>query len=157
MINTKTAGDANDDYPWGKGAIIFDKEENLNKAMLENDRDAHVFIDESDELFAHQRKENFWILTRGRHFLLSVNLMTQRPTMISPTVRRQCTRLYMFRLARKDTNDIAADYGFSGDELLEIGEEIKPLDKGDFVMVDSGSHGKKRANIFTIIDKGQKL
>lgn len=156
MIGTGTAG-ADDEEPWGKGAIIFADEDSLVKAMHENDREAHVFIDESDELFSHSRKENFWILTRGRHFLLSVNLITQRPKMISPTVRRQCTKLYMFSLAHDDTKEIAKDYAFDGDELLEKDGVVVPLDKGDFVVVVSGEHSKTRANIFQLLKSKRRM
>lgn len=106
----------------------------------------HVFVDESDELFNLSRRENFWMLTRGRHFELSMNVIACRPKLLAPSVRRQCTRLYMFRLAVDDRNEIGRDFGH--DDFAAYN-----LDAGEFVISDSGSRDVKTANLRQLLEK----
>lgn len=106
--------------------------------------DAHIFVDEADEIFSLSDRDNFWLPKKGRHFLFRVYMITQRPTMIAPTARKQAGRCYMFRLAIDDAKELAANFGFS-----DIHKEI--LDKGDFIVLDSGQASTKRANIFKLL------
>ena len=105
---------------------------------------AHVFVDEAGEVFNLSKRENFWLLTRGRHFGFNVYPICQRPKMIAPTIRNQCSRAYVFRLAQEDMEEIGRDFGFS--ELKKIS-----LDKGDFLMLLSGTARMSRANVFDLI------
>lgn len=141
-MRTETAGG-----DWGEGAYIFDQEENF-LTMMQDERTArtHVFVDEADMVFNHGRMENFWMLTRGRHYGFEMNLISQRPKLLHPTVRDQCTRLYMFRLPVNDRVELGRDKGH--DHFAEY-----DLDAGEFVVANSASRDITRGNVFQLIKR----
>lgn len=129
---------------WPEGALIFDDEHEFFDYLVQDDvNKAHVFIDEAGDVFNLSKPWNFWLLTRGRHFGFSVFLIAQRPKMLAPTVRNQCGRAYVFRLAKDDLKEIGADFGFSDLHKIE-------LDKGDFLLLNSGSAKFTRGNVFKL-------
>lgn len=130
---------------WPDSAVKFDDLDDFMEYMsLDAVVHAHVFIDEAGDLFGIGQKENFWLLTRGRHFGLIIYLIAQRPKMLAPSARTQCGRLYLFRVALEDAEEVGRDFGFSG-----LKNEM--LDTGDFLIIDSGHTSKKRANVFALI------
>lgn len=131
---------------WGKGAELFDdKEAFLDCIYSPETINAHVFIDEAHNIFAHDDKSNLWLLTEGRHYFLTLHLLTQRPKKVHPDARTNCGRCYMFRLAQDDAREIGADYGHSGINRIS-------LDKGDFLILNSGSAEFSRANVFNLLE-----
>ena len=131
---------------WGNGAIIFDdKEAFLDLVYSEDFINAHLFIDEAHNIFAHDDKSHLWLLTEGRHFYLTLHLMTQRPKKVHPDARTNCGRCFMFRLAQDDAREIGADYGHSGINRIS-------LDKGDFLLLNSGSAEYSRGNVFNLLE-----
>ena len=140
-VGTGTAGG-----DWPAGAIVFDDPGEFVEYMNRPDVSfAHVFIDEADEVFSLSDRANFWIPKKGRHFGFQLYMITQRPKMIAPTARKQVGRCYMFRLALDDAKELAADFGFSDAHKIS-------LDKGDFLVLDSGQASIKRANIFQLLE-----
>lgn len=106
----------------------------------------NLFIDEGDEIFEHQMKWNFWLAKKGRHFGYWLHVMSQRPNMIAPTVRGQLHKCYMFRLSSSDVVEIAKDYGHSGlDKIF--------LDRGDFIILESGTSAIARGNVFNLVNQ----
>lgn len=141
-VGTKTAHGS-----WPKNAIVFDEEGEFFEYLARPDvYHAHVFIDESGELFNAGKRENLWLLTRGRHFGFSVVLIAQRPKMLMPSARSQCSIAYVFRLALEDMKEIGADFGHSG--LAKIN-----LDKGDFLILKSGLARFDSANVFKLLSR----
>ena len=139
-LGTPTLGGA-----WGDKAELYEDVDLFMDLMHSDDfGNAHVFIDEAHHIFSHTQKENLWILTQGRHYGLNVNLLTQRPTKVHPDARTNCGRCYMFRLAFDDVKAIGNDYGHS--DLHKIN-----LDKGDFLVLNSGSSEFSRANVFNLV------
>lgn len=129
---------------WPSNALLFDDENQFFDYLVKDEvNKAHVFIDESGDVFNLSKPWNFWLLTRGRHFGFSVFLIAQRPKMLAPTVRNQCGRAYVFRLAKDDLKEIGADFGFS--DLQKIN-----LDKGDFLLLNSGSAHYQKGNVFSL-------
>jgi len=140
-MGTLTAGGG-----WGEGALLFDDTELFLQWLYSDSAiNYHVFIDEAHKVLSHEQNEHFWLLTEGRHYYLTLHLMTQRPKKVHPDVRHNCGRCYMFRLSRADANEIGADYGHS-----DIDKE--KLDKGDFLVLNSGSAEFSRANIFKLLE-----
>lgn len=130
---------------WPEQAIIFDDEEEFFDYLARDDvNHAHVFIDEAGEVFNLEKRHNFWLLTRGRHFGFNCYVICQRPKMVAPTIRNQCAKAYVFRLADDDLKAIGADFGFS-----DLGKES--LDRGDFLLLASGTSRFERANIFNLL------
>jgi energy-coupling factor transporter ATP-binding protein EcfA2 len=140
-MGTPTAGGA-----WGEGTEVHeDLEAFLETAYHVDTINAHLFIDEAHHVFNHADKEHLWLLTQGRHYGLQLHLMTQRPTKVHPDARTNCGRCYMFRLAHDDARAIGLDYGFS--EIHKIS-----LDKGDFLVLNSGTAQFSSGNIFKILE-----
>jgi hypothetical protein len=140
-VGSMTAGGG-----WPPGAIVFDDLEEFMAYMDRPDvNNAHVFIDEAGEVFNIGARENFWLLTRGRHFGLHCYMIAQRPKMLAPSARTQAARAYLFRLSPDDLREIGADFGHGGLEKII-------LDRGDFLVLNSGHTCKKRANIFKLLE-----
>lgn len=133
---------------WGDGAEIYDDDYEFLSAVEDPTKihDAHLFVDEADEIFAHSMRGNFWIAKKGRHYGLSVYAISQRPTMIHPTVRNQMTRGYIFRLALEDCKNIAADYGHSNVHKIQ-------LLHGDFLSLRAGHPDITRGNVFKLMSE----
>jgi hypothetical protein len=131
---------------WPGGAIVFDDEEAFFDYLSRDDvAAAHVFIDEAGDIFNLSKRHNFWLLTRGRHFGFQVYMIAQRPKMLAPSARTQASRAYLFRLSPDDLREIGADFGHGGIEKIT-------LDRGDFVLLHSGSTSITRANIFNLLE-----
>lgn len=109
---------------------------------------AHVFIDEAGEHFGVGDKDNHWLLTRGRHHGLFINLIAQRPKMLAPTVRTQCERAYIFMMSPDDMNTVGQDYGHGSLDKVN-----PPLDRGDFLVLNSGQRSIDRFNVFQPTDR----
>lgn len=147
-VGTNTAGGG---WPVGEGAILFSDFGEFAEYVSRDDvRGAHLFIDEAGDHFGVGNKENHWLLTRGRHFFLYVYLIAQRPKMLAPTARTQCSRTYAFRMAPEDMREVFADNGHAPPEKNQ-----KPLDQGDFYVLLSGNAKISRANVFKLLS-GEK-
>jgi Zonular occludens toxin (Zot) len=130
---------------WGDGAIVHENlEDFLDHAYGSNTVNAHLFMDEAHHIFAHDDKTHMWLLTQGRHYGLTSHLITQRPKKIHPDARTNCGKCFCFRLAQDDLKSIGADYGFS-----DLHKET--LDKGDFLILNSGDSQYSRSNIFQLL------
>ena len=140
---------------WGEKARIFASKDDFLEFLSSTEcGKCHIFIDEAADIFSQSDSENFWLATRGRHYGYQLYLIAQRPKMIAPTVRTQCGLCYMFRLSKDDAKEICADFGHNYPEVLENGEkEIKPLDKGDALVLTSGSASFERFNIFNYLKR----
>lgn len=140
-VGSATAGGG-----WPASAVVFDDSSEFFDYVERPDViGAHVFIDEAADFFGVGDKQNFWLLTRGRHFYLHVYLIAQRPKMIAPNARSQCGRCYMFRLAVEDADEIGRDFGHS-----LLGKTS--LERGDFFILESGTSKIRRANIFELLN-----
>lgn len=73
-----------------------------------------VFIDESGDMIGHFDRAMIQTATKGRHWGHNVHFITQRPAQISPTVRTQCTNLFLFAMAREDSEVLAREWNKPG-------------------------------------------
>jgi DNA helicase HerA-like ATPase len=132
---------------WPDDSVIFtDKIKFLNYvARLRGDKFS-IYIDEAGDIFPQNERDNLWIMTRGRHMGFSVTIICQRPKMVLPSARHQCARFIIFRLAKDDAKQVAADTGHS--DLHQIN-----LDQGDFLCCYSGRADYQQANVFSILKR----
>lgn len=79
-----------------------------------NSKCCDVFIDESGDMIGHYDKAMIQTATKGRHWGHNVYFITQRPAQISPTVRTQCTNLFLFAMAREDSETLAREWNKPG-------------------------------------------
>lgn len=68
------------------------------------------FVDEAGDWCTHPADERMNILARAfRHepHFMSTFFIAQRLQYIAPSIRSQCRRLYLFRVGKKDANELA--------------------------------------------------
>lgn len=70
----------------------------------------NLFVDESGEVIGQHEKEMFWLATRARHRGHLSHFIVQRPNQLSPTVRGQCSHLFIFRSGAKDSQILADEF-----------------------------------------------
>lgn len=91
--------------------------------------DALVIIDEGGETIGRYNREMDWTATRGRRRLHDVIYIAQRATLVSATVRANCTHLYVFNTTTSDAQALASEY--DAPSLLEAPR----LSRGSFYHV----------------------
>lgn len=97
------------DPDWRADFQSRDKEE--FRERMKKSRQCAVFIDESGAMIGQYDAEMFWFATEARHWGHRSHFITQRAVQLSPTVRHQCTRLFLFRVGIKDAKTLAEEYG----------------------------------------------
>jgi DNA helicase HerA-like ATPase len=140
---------------WPNGAQIITEPADFHKyadrVSGDADRPIFLFVDESADIFGHSETEAHWIPRRIRHKNVYLRMIVQRPKMLHPNVRTQCACAYILRLANDDMRIILADFGH--------GTEIVPdngLDKGDCILVMSGSSEVEYFNVFDQVPKSTR-
>jgi len=123
---------------WPDGSEVIEDRERFLRYLRDvrsddPERPIFVFVDEAADIFDHSQRDARSIPRRCRHDGVYLRLIVQRPMMMHPDARTQCSIGFMFRLARNDANLICADFGH-GAEVS--GEQ---LDKGEFILLESGS------------------
>ncbi len=69
-----------------------------------------LIIDEAGEMIGQFNEEMRWCATRARHLGHTSMFITQRPAQLSPTVRDQCSKLFLFRVSVDDAKTLARDW-----------------------------------------------
>lgn len=103
------------DPRWKADLVTNDTEEFLEEVKA--CRSAEIFLDESGETVGRYQTEMFWLATRARHFGHNTHFLTQRPQQLSPTVRDQCSYLFLFCVALRDAKILSDD--FNQPQLLQ--------------------------------------
>ncbi len=137
---------------WPEGVEIIDDPETFYKRVDELHDDGgdpehpvFLFVDESADVFGHSQTQAHWIARKIRHAEVYLRMIVQRPNMLHPSVRTQCSYVYMLRLSRKDAVLICDDMGHGTDVSGKV------LDKGDVVLLTSGSSGIEEFNVFELL------
>lgn len=104
-----------------------------------------LFVDEAADIFGHSETHAHWIGRKIRHSYIYLRMMCQRPNMMHPSVRTQCSYVYMLRLSQTDARLICADMGHG----TEVSNTV--LDKGDCLLLTSGSADTEQFNVFELI------
>lgn len=66
-------------------------------------------VDEADTIMSMAHRHNWWLFSRGRHFGIEAIGITQRPTMVAPSVRGMPSDIYAFLIPRSDARLLAED------------------------------------------------
>lgn len=88
---------------------------------------AQVFVDESPELIGGRSPDHAWLATQARHLGHQVHFLAQRATMLSPTVRGQCSHVFAFRSPTPDAKLLAEERAapeLVGASSLALGEYL---------------------------------
>lgn len=136
---------------WPQKALILNDAEEFNKWMNnakgDPERPTFLFVDESADIFGHSETWAHWIPRKCRHQDIYLRMIVQRPKMLHPSVRTQCSYAYMLRLSKDDARMLAADFGHSAD-VADM-----PLDKGDCLLMESGSPDIEEFNVFALVNR----
>lgn len=111
---------------WGDGVEVVQSFEELHAAIIEYHADKIplcVYVDEADIFLSMRNPENHWLLLRGRHFGVSVVVITQRPAMVAPSVRGMCATLHSFSVSEADAKMLANDYACPALAKVLVGQK----------------------------------
>jgi hypothetical protein len=120
---------------WPSSAKLYHTPDAFLNAV-ESATKAHVFIDEAKTLWDFDTKRADRILYQLRHKGLLVYVIGQRAEgMIPPNARNQCSKIFAFRQAKKDSFTLAEEYGEGLRHCLNV-------PKNTFVYSDGFSSGR---------------
>lgn len=141
---------ANGNWPDGAEIItdpdeFYEKVDELHEDGGDPEHPAFFFVDESADVFGHSQTSAHWIARKIRHSEVYLRMIVQRPNMLHPSVRTQCSFVYMLRLSRKDAVMVCDDMGHG----TEVSSKV--LDKGDVILLTSGSSGIEEFNVFDLL------
>lgn len=83
----------------------------INDLLLfaKTNKNCNIFIDDSEEATDRDRQYNFFA-TRARHFGHRFFFLMQRPVQVLPTIRNNCSAIYLFRINPVDAKQLAIDF-----------------------------------------------
>jgi len=101
---------------WPEGCNVFIHWHDFLKFVLSPamSNGGLLVVDEADTVLAQGDRRNWWVGTRSRHYGFKSLIITQRPTLVAPTVRGQCAECYAFNLSAEDAKQLARDYNAPG-------------------------------------------
>jgi hypothetical protein len=102
----------------GAGFVTSDPEK--FSEVVKASRSCWLFVDESGEAIGRYNDSLFWLATRSRHYGHRAYFLTQRGAQLSPTVRDQCTELFLFSCSTRDAKILSEE--FIRPELLQAPE-----------------------------------
>ena len=100
---------------WECDFVTADQEQFLSAFWASQSCD--VFIDEAGDAVGQYERTMIQTATKGRHWGHNCYFITQRGSQLSPTVRTQCGILFLFAMARQDTEILAREW--NKPELME--------------------------------------
>ena len=99
------------DPNWHADYVTADRAQFLETSQLS--KSCALFVDESGEMIGQYEKEMFWLATRSRHYGHKAHFISQRPSMINPTIRAQCSHLFCFAISKDDSKILANEWNRS--------------------------------------------
>lgn len=78
--------------------------------VLLAERGAAVFIDEAGRAVSWLNRDMADVASMYRHLGHFAHFIAQRPTMVAPTVRHNCSRLILFSVSRADAAELAREW-----------------------------------------------
>lgn len=129
------------DDRWRADFITNDYKNFMKIISHPDTRSCAIFIDESGQsIDKYNRDNSYQLATRGRHAGHNVHFIAQKLTQIAPTVRDQCSFLFMFAISIDARKELANDW--NKPEILYM-----ELNRGDYIKIARFGEIKK-SNIF---------
>lgn len=121
------------DKEWLEVADFYTTDAAEFRMIAERSSNCFLFIDEAGMFCKLHDEENYWFATQARHWGHSSFFISQRGVQIAPTVRYQCTRLFLFSCSKTDAKVLADEFG--EDELLNATrlEKLEFYRAGNFI------------------------
>lgn len=123
------------DSDWQADFITDDKNEFLKVAKAS--KNCILIVDESAGVVGRYDVEMEWLGTKARHWGHSTFFIAQRTQQINPTVRNQCSNLYLFQVSGNDSDILAEEFN------QDILKEAKSLPKLSFIKTGRFQEPKK--------------
>lgn len=124
------------DPEWNADYVTHDADELLRVAK-ESEQCA-IFIDEPASAIGKYDKQAEWFTTMSRHWGHETTFCTQRGVQLSPTIREQCQKLFLFAVgSERDAKVFADSYGDPG--LLAACQ----LNQGEFLYARRFAKGQR--------------
>lgn len=89
-----------------------------------------LFVDESGTSIEKGDSSNDWLTTTARHMGHVSHFIAHRPQQLSPTLRMNCERLYLFTVGQKDAGFLADEWNCPA--LARCAQ----LGRGEFIFVE---------------------
>lgn len=128
------------DAAW-KCTFITDNQDDF-LYITENSEKCFLFIDESADYVHHYNKVMHKLATRYRHKGHTCFFICQRATMISPNIRTNCTKLFLFKSVFTDCKLLSDD--FITDRVFESTE----FSKGEFLYINLDKNITEKRRVF---------
>jgi len=96
-------------------------------AVCKANQSCALFIDESGQTIGRYSGEMQWVATNSRKWGHKAHFITQRATQLDPTVRCQCTSIFLFKQSLDDSKILSRE--FVADDL----KESCNLQKGEYL------------------------
>lgn len=96
-------------------------------AVCKANKSCALFIDESGQTIGRYSGEMQWVATNSRKWGHKAHFITQRATQLDPTVRCQCTSIFLFKQSLDDAKILSRE--FVADDL----KESCNLQKGEYL------------------------
>lgn len=106
---------------WAADFITDDAEKFLRIVFAK--RKCALFVDEAGDMLDKYDSTMNKLATFSRHYGHNAHFICQRAIMVSPTIRAQCTNLFLFKQHRQDAEILARD--FVSDDLLQATKLLK--------------------------------
>lgn len=134
-----------DKKAWPAGAVVTDSEDQVEE-WLTNPKfwgHGHLYLDEAASLYEETSRKThpaLWKVTRqGRHAGFTVNLATQRPTIIPARVRDQVHEVFCFQLSDPAMARYVWEcYGAPSIDGVPIYQLIPKLQALEYIKISSG-------------------
>lgn len=128
---------------WNADYITGDPEAFLKACKM--NKSCAIFVDESGQMIGRYAPEMEWLATQSRKWGHKAHFITQRASQISPTLRNQCTNIFLFKQSPTDSKILACDFVcedlknahtlLQGEYLAKIGVDGKVIKSRAFLAV----------------------
>jgi DNA helicase HerA-like ATPase len=106
--------------------FITDNPETFLEVVKVN-KSCALFIDESGQMIGRYSREMAWLATNARKWGHKSHFITQRASQLDPTIRNQCTSIFLFKQSLDDTKNLVNEFCSNDLEqahTLRIGEYL---------------------------------
>lgn len=110
---------------WNADYITDDPDKFLQAAKM--NKSCAIFVDESGQMIGRYAPQMEWLATQSRKWGHKAHFITQRASQISPTLRNQCTNIFLFKQSPTDSKILACDFvcdELKSAHLLSTGEYL---------------------------------
>lgn len=110
---------------WPEGCVV-DRDLDTFMARVWQSRGCLLIADESGIAIGKWKPETDFLTTTSRHLGHSAVILCQRLAQLSPTLRSNCVRVYMFASTRDDREALAHEF--------DVDLELPALQQGEFIL-----------------------